>query len=68
MLGTMETMPRLQARGGKWLPQRVLADCAGRRPRLGAIRSECRLYGEGGCLPVGAIGQQQRSAPRMRPA
>ena len=39
MLGMMVTVPRLQARGaGKWLLQRVLADCAGRDLRLSATR------------------------------
>lgn len=60
MLGMMVTVPRLQARGaGKWLLQRVLADCAGRDLRLSATRSGYRLYAAAGFLPVAVIHQQQ---------
>ncbi|MFV0409031.1 MAG: GNAT family N-acetyltransferase [Paracoccus sp. (in: a-proteobacteria)] len=60
MLGMMVTVPRLQARGaGKWLLQRVLADCAGRDLRLSATRSGYRLYAAAGFLPVSIIRQQQ---------
>ncbi|WP_199258101.1 GNAT family N-acetyltransferase [Paracoccus binzhouensis] len=60
MLGMMVTAPRLQARGaGKWLLQRVLADCAGRDLRLSATRSGYRLYAAAGFLPVATIHQQQ---------
>lgn len=60
MLGMMVTVPRLQARGaGKWLLQRLLADCAGRDLRLSATRSGYRLYAAAGFVPVGTIRQQQ---------
>lgn len=75
MLGMMVTVPRLQARGaGKWLLQRILADCAGRDLRLSATRSGYRLYAAAGFLPVGIIRQKQgiardvglREAPGLR--
>lgn len=60
MLGMMVTVPRLQARGaGKWLLQRILADCAGRDLRLSATRSGYRLYAAAGFQPVCIIRQQQ---------
>lgn len=68
MLGMMVTVPRLQARGaGKWLLQRVLADCAGRDLRLSATRSGYRLYAAAGFLPVGVIHQQQGIARAIPP-
>ncbi|WP_207101290.1 GNAT family N-acetyltransferase [Paracoccus shandongensis] len=68
MLGMMVTVPRLQARGaGKWLLQRVLADCAGRDLRLSATRSGYRLYAAAGFLPVGVIHQQQGIARAVEP-
>ena len=68
MLGMMVTVPRLQARGaGKWLLQRVLADCAGRDLRLSATRSGYRLYAAAGFLPVGIIRQQQGIARDVGP-
>lgn len=60
MLGMMITAPRLQARGaGKWLLQRIMANCVGRDLRLSATRSAYRLYAAAGFLPVGVIRQQQ---------
>lgn len=68
MLGMMVTVPRLQARGaGKWLLQRVLADCAGRDLRLSATWSGYRLYAAAGFLPVGLIRQQQGIARQVAP-
>lgn len=68
MLGMMVTVPRLQARGaGKWLLQRVLADCADRDLRLSATRSGYRLYAAAGFLPVGLIRQQQGIARAIAP-
>lgn len=68
MLGMMVTVPRLQARGaGKWLLQRVLADCAGRDLRLSATRTGYRLYLAAGFLPVGIIRQQQGIARVILP-
>lgn len=66
MLGMMVTVPRLQARGaGKWLLQRLLADCAGRDLRLSATRSGYRLYEAAGFVPVGIIRQQQGIAQQV---
>ena len=60
MLGMMVTVPRLQARGaGKWLLQRVKADCVGRDLRLSATQSGYRLYTAAGFRPVGIIRQHQ---------
>lgn len=68
MLGMMVTVPRLQARGaGKWLLQRVLADCAGRDLRLSATRSGYRLYAAAGFQPVCIIRQQQGIARAIAP-
>lgn len=67
MLGMMVTVPRLQARGaGKWLLQRIMADCAGRDLRLSATRSGYRLYAAAGFVPVGMIRQQQGVARAAR--
>ncbi|WP_306751965.1 GNAT family N-acetyltransferase [Paracoccus actinidiae] len=66
MLGMMVTVPRLQARGaGKWLLQRVLADCVGRDLRLSATRSGYRLYAAAGFQPVCIIRQQQGIARQI---
>jgi len=68
MLGMMVTVPRLQARGaGKWLLQRVMADCAGRDLRLSATHSGYRLYAAAGFRPVGIIRQQQGMARDIGP-
>lgn len=70
MLGMMVTVPRLQARGaGKWLLQRIMADCAGRDLRLSATRSGYRLYAAAGFQPVCTIRQQQGIArvPHLAP-
>ncbi|MFC0268895.1 GNAT family N-acetyltransferase [Kushneria aurantia] len=60
MIGMMMTAPRLQARGaGRWLLDRLMADCAGRDLRLNATRPAYRLYENAGFVPVAAVRQHQ---------
>ncbi|MBZ9558563.1 MULTISPECIES: GNAT family N-acetyltransferase [unclassified Modicisalibacter] len=60
MIGMMMTAPRLQTRGaGRWLLDRILADCAGRDLRLNATRQAYRLYASVGFVPVVTVHQRQ---------
>lgn len=60
MFGMMVTAPRLQTQGaGRWLLNRIMADCAGRDLRLSATRAAYWLYESAGFLPVNTIGQFQ---------
>ncbi|KFF49318.1 hypothetical protein GY26_08785 [Gammaproteobacteria bacterium MFB021] len=64
MIGMMMTAPRLQARGaGRWLLDRILADCAGRDLRLNATRQAYRLYASAGFVPVVTVHQRQGLVP-----
>jgi GNAT superfamily N-acetyltransferase len=63
MLGMMVTAPRLQAQGtGRWLLNRIMADCADRDLRLSATRAAERLYESAGFQRVGTIWQHQGMA------
>ncbi|MAM57800.1 MAG: GNAT family N-acetyltransferase [Salinicola sp.] len=60
MIGMMMTAPRLQTLGaGRWLLDRILADCGGRDLRLNATRAAYRLYESAGFVPVATIHQRQ---------
>ncbi|WP_110706984.1 GNAT family N-acetyltransferase [Salinicola sp. CR57] len=60
MLGMMITAPRLQTFGaGRWLLDRILADCGGRDLRLNATRAAYRLYESAGFVPVATVHQRQ---------
>ena len=60
MLGMMVTPPRLQAQGGgRFLLQRIMADCEGRDMRLNATRSGYRLYLSAGFQHVTTVYQHQ---------
>ncbi|EBA06454.1 GNAT family N-acetyltransferase [Sagittula stellata] len=60
MLGMMVTPPRLQAQGGgRFLLQRIMADCAGRDLRLNATRSGYRLYQSVGFQHITTVYQHQ---------
>ena len=62
MLGMMVTPPRLQAQGGgRFLLQRIMADCEGRDLRLNATRSGYRLYQSVGFQNVTTVFQHQGS-------
>lgn len=63
MFGMMVTAPRLQEQGtGRWLLNRIMADCPGRDLRLSATRAAYRLYQGAGFVPVGTIWQHQGPA------
>ncbi|MHA6345693.1 GNAT family N-acetyltransferase [Roseivivax sp. CAU 1761] len=70
MLGMMITHPRLQTNGvGRWLLDRIMAECAGRDLRLNATRQGYRLYESAGFVPVATVHQHQGTARRItRPA
>ncbi len=60
MLGMMVTPPRLQAQGaGRWLFNRIMADCKERDLRLSATRAGYWLYESAGFVPVKTIWQHQ---------
>lgn len=60
MLGMMVTPPRLQAQGaGRWLFNRIMADCEGRDLRLSATRAGYWLYERAGFVMVNKIFQHQ---------
>ncbi|WP_110684928.1 GNAT family N-acetyltransferase [Salinicola aestuarinus] len=60
MIGMMMTAPRLQTHGaGRWLLDRILADCQGRDLRLNATRPAYRLYKSSGFTPVATVYQHQ---------
>lgn len=67
MLGMMVTAPRLQSLGtGRWLLQRIMAECDGCDLRLSATRSGYRLYESAGFRPLGTIWQHQGTVRRIR--
>lgn len=62
-LGMMVTAPRLQTQGaGRWLLNRILADCEGRDLRLSAPHLTSTLYESAGFIPVGRVWQHQGGA------
>lgn len=66
MFGMMVTAPRLQSLGtGRWLLQRIMAECSGCDLRLSATRSGYRLYESAGFKPLGTIWQHQGVARRI---
>ena len=75
-IGMLITSPRLQANGAaKWLTQRVLANCSGRKVRLNATREARRLYDSLGFVQRKTVfqcqgeaiapAQEQEQAPRL---
>ncbi len=60
MLGMMVTAPRLQTQGtGRWMLNRIMADCEGRDLRLSATHAGYSLYEGAGFIPVNRIWQHQ---------
>lgn len=67
--GMMITSPRLQANGtAKWLADRILADCAGRKLRLNSTRQAKRLYKSLGFRQTQIVYQCQGEAIAPPPA
>ncbi len=67
--GMMITSPRLQANGtAKWLVDRILADCSGRRLRLNSTRQAKRLYKSIGFRQTQIVYQCQGEVGSVPPA
>ena len=62
-IGMLITSPRLQTNGtAKWLTERALAECRGRKVRLNATREARRLYGSLSFSPQKTVFQLQGNA------